>query len=332
MGKLFWNSTEIKVDGQTVKAIEPLIISASRSTDIPAFYSAWLITRLEKGYAKWINPFNQKPEYVSLKKARVFVFWSKNPQPLIEYLPEFDKRNIGYYFQFTLNDYEKEGLEPHVPPLKERLSVFKELSEQIGKEKVIWRFDPLILGENLTVKNLLEKIERVGEEIYPYTEKLVFSFADIKIYPKVQNNLKRFGFSWTDWTPKLMEEIAEGIMKLNSRWGLTISTCAEEIPLEKMGIIHNKCIDDDLMARLFPGDFELMSFIGYEQNLFGKIIGSRKGLKDPGQRKFCGCIISKDIGQYNTCPHLCVYCYANCSPPKVKENYSKHSREKDSII
>ena len=143
--------------GEVRSAIAPIIISASRSTDIPAFYAKWFINRLKAGYCVWYNPFNQQPMYISFAKTKVIVFWTKNPEPMIEFLPELDKRGIHYYFQVTLNDYEKECFEPNVPALQHRIEVFKKLSDKIGKEKVIWRFDPLILTEQLTPRQLLTK-------------------------------------------------------------------------------------------------------------------------------------------------------------------------------
>ena len=137
-------------DGKQVEATAPVIISASRSTDIPAFYAKWFFNRLAKGYCVWYNPFNQQPMYVSFKKCKVVVFWTKNPAPIIPYLPELDKRGIHYYFQVTLNDYEQEGFEPNVPSVKSRIATFRLLSELIGKERVIWRFDPLIVTPQLT--------------------------------------------------------------------------------------------------------------------------------------------------------------------------------------
>ena len=127
---------KVKIDaGPVVEASTPVIISASRSTDIPAFYAEWFFNRLEKGYCVWYNPFNQKPMYISFAKCKVIVFWTKNPKPIIPYLHELDKRGIHYYFQVTLNDYIAEGFEPNVPSLSVRIETFKELSKLIGKER-----------------------------------------------------------------------------------------------------------------------------------------------------------------------------------------------------
>ena len=176
--------------GQTVEASAPVIISASRSTDIPAFYAKWFFNRLKKGYCAWYNPFNQQQKmYISFKNCNGVVFWTKNPKPILPYLHELDEKGIHYYFQFTLNDYAKEGFEPNVPSVDERVETFKKLSEMIGKERVIWRFDPLIITPNITPRDLLTRIWHIGNKLKGYTNKLVFSFVDVKAYRKVQNNL-----------------------------------------------------------------------------------------------------------------------------------------------
>ena len=319
-----WQKSKINVKGETIEAVAPLIISASRSTDIPAFHSEWFMERLKAGYLKWINPFNRQPQYVSFEKVRVVVFWTKNAKPIIKYLPEIDNKGVNYYFTFTINDYETEGLEPHIPSLKERIKTFKELSEKIGKEKVIWRFDPLVLTDNLGIKELVKKIEKVGAEIHSFTEKLVISFADISTYNRVKNNLTKRRIKFRNFDENNMRDIASELQRLNKKWGLEIATCAEKVDLSAYGIKHNKCVDDQLMLKLFKKDPILMNFLGYEDTLYGNELG--QNLKDKGQRKECGCIISKDIGQYNTCKHLCVYCYANHSEQLVKTNFEKKSK------
>jgi hypothetical protein len=164
-----WQKTTVQTPTGPKEAVAPEIISASRSTDIPAFYTDWLLNRLNAGYVKWTNPFNQQAQYVSFDRARVFVFWSKNPEPLLRRLDEIDRRGLAYYFQFTVNDYEREKLEPAVPPLSGRLSTFRELSERVGRERALWRFDPLILAGDLTVEELLNRIRVVGDNLARYT-------------------------------------------------------------------------------------------------------------------------------------------------------------------
>ena len=320
--------TEIQ-NGEMVEAQAPVIISASRSTDIPAFYSDWFIDRLKEGYVKWKNPFNGVPLYVSFQNTRLIVFWSKNHKPMIKHLNYLNDRGLEYYFQFTLNDYDAERLEPNVPNVQSRIETFIELANKVGKEKVIWRFDPLILTDKIGVDELLHKVENVGNQLKGYTNKLVFSFADIKIYKKVQNNLRGNSILYQEFNERIMTEFAAGLQRLNENWNFELATCAEQIPLEKYSIIHNKCVDDDLMIKLFSHDKVLMDFLGVTitpPDMFNPngSIEKKRNNKDKGQRQYCGCIISKDIGEYNTCPHLCEYCYANANKNTALTNWNLH--------
>ena len=338
-------------DSKQVEATAPVIISASRSTDIPAFYAKWFFNRLAKGYCAWYNPFNQQKMYISFERCRVIVFWTKNPAPIIPYLPELDKRGIHYYFQVTLNDYVNEGFEPNVPSVEERVETFKQLSNLIGKEKVIWRFDPLIITPNIGPRDLLTRIWHVGNKLKGCTDKLVFSFVDVKAYRKVQNNLVKETMLFTKEDVERAEanhaqriEIVEGLKKIceawhKEGWDIEMATCAEDIDLEAYGIEHNRCIDGELMKRIFADDKELVYYLRTlkwpEKDMFGEIPpipNKTKNVKDSGQRKICGCMVSKDIGMYNTCRHFCVYCYANTSKELVLKNKDKHNDESESII
>jgi DNA repair photolyase len=326
-----WQKVTIKTINGHVVGIAPIIISASRATDIPAFYPDWFMHRLKEGYVKWINRFNGQSKYVSFEKTRAIVFWTKNPEPFMRYLPELDNTGIHYYFTFTLNDYEAEKLEPNVPELKKRIDTFRTLSETIGRERVVWRFDPLILTKRLTVEGLLQKIHNVGKQIHHYTEKLVISFIDIGLYSRVRQNLMTAGFrDCKEFTLEDMTRAARGLQEMNEEWGLEIATCAETNDLSEYGIKHNKCIDNDLMIRVFGRDNDLMDFLGYVPPgdgflpCFETKPKRTNILRDSGQRKDCGCIPSKDIGQYDTCVHCCVYCYANSSPWAAEQNYRKY--------
>jgi len=326
-----WTKIDITNDqGQKVSAQAPIIVSASRSTDIPAFYADWFVERWKQGYIKWKNPFNGVPLYVTFRKARAVVFWTKNPRPMLKHI-NFLKENIkNFYFQFTLNDYDLEGYEGKVPSVENRIRTFIELSEQIGKQYVIWRFDPLVLTDKITVETLLKRVKNIGDQLQNYTNKMVFSFADITTYTKVANNLKKENIAYQEFTEATMHQFAQGLQQLNEKWKFKIGTCAEKIPLVQYGIEHNKCVDDDLMIELFPNDEELMKFLGVTitpASLFDPQpkIEKKKNKKDKGQRELCGCIMSKDIGQYNTCPHECVYCYANTSKTVAHKNYQTHN-------
>ena len=339
------------IKGEECDAKDSVIISASRSTDIPAFYAQWFINRLKGGYCAWYNPFNRQKMYVSFEKTKVVVFWTKNPKPMMPFLSELDKRGIHYYFQVTLNDYVKENFEPNVPSLEERINTFKELSNLIGKEKVIWRFDPLIITSDITSDILVDRIKNIGDQLKGYTDKLVFSFIDVKAYRKVQNNLVKDTNCFTKETIDSAElkdwqqiELVEKLVQLrtqwhNEGWDITFATCAENIDLEQYSIEHNRCIDGELMKRIFAEDKELLYYLHTgkmpERDLFGDIPPipeNSKNLKDKGQRKICGCMESKDIGMYNTCSHLCVYCYANTSRKCVLDNMQKVNVDSESII
>lgn len=336
--------------GKIVDAVAPVIISASRSTDIPAFYAQWFINRLEAGYCVWYNPFNQKPTYVSFENCKVVVFWTKNPRPLMSLLHKLDERGIHYYFQYTLNDYDDESFEPNVPDVSKRVATFIELSNLVGHGRVIWRFDPLIITPELTPRDLLKKIWKVGNLLKGHTDKLVFSFVDVNAYRKVQNNLIKRTNHYTkesirsaELSLSQMEEIADGLMKCKARWEeegwhLSIATCSEKIDLEEFNIEHNRCVDGALIEELWPEDKELIYFLHTgrlpQNSLFGEIEipPLKKDFKDKGQRALCGCMVSKDIGMYNTCNHLCVYCYANTSDEQVAKNINKHDIDSESII
>lgn len=325
-----WDKSEILTEsGEKVFAQTPIIVSASRSTDIPTFYSDWFVERWKAGYVKWNNPFNGVPLYVSFKNTRIVVFWSKNPKPMMKHIDFLNENIKNYYFQFSLNDYDNEGYEGKVPRLENRIKTFKELSNKIGKDKVVWRFDPLLLTNEIDVKVLLKRLSNIGNQLCEYTNKLVFSFADIGIYKKVESNLKKENIKYIEFGLDTMMEFADGLQKLNKQWGFELATCAEKFDLNKFGINHNKCIDDDLMIKIFSHDNALMKFLGAElneQRLFELESIERKTykIKDKGQREACGCIMSKDIGEYNTCPHECVYCYANTSKELAITNYKTH--------
>ena len=348
MNKKQEDRTIILDNGEIAKATFPIVISASRSTDIPAFYVDWFFERLKKGYSAWTNPFNGKKSYVAYKDTRFVVFWSKNPRPLLSHIDYLKERGIGCYVQYTLNNYEEEKLEQGVPPLAERIETFKLLVAKLGMGAVVWRFDPLILTDNIDMDKLLQKIEYIGNQLRGYTEKLVFSFADIVSYRKVKANLERSHINYTDWTNEQMIEFAKKLVHLNKSkgWNYILATCGETTDLD--GVEHNHCVDDRLMVRFGYKSKKLMTFLGAEiidtkqqPDLFADIEpleipanailldNSRYAVinrnnKDKGQRMACGCMKSKDIGEYNTCPHLCEYCYANASKDSAIENWKCH--------
>ena len=331
-----------------------MIISASIRTDIPTYYSECFFNRIKAGYVLVRNPMNaHQISKISLSPDVVdgIVFWTKNPKPILPYLHILDEMGIHYYFQVTLNDYVKEGFEPNVASVDERIKTFRMLSDMIGKEKIIWRFDPLIVTPTIGPRELLTRIWNIGNRLRGYTNKFVFSFVDVKVYRKVQNNLVKETIIFTKENVKNAEannsqriEIVQGLQKIRNAWhkggwDVEIATCAEDIDLEVYGIEHNRCVDGELMKRIFAEDEELVYYLHTlklpERDLFGNlppVLEKTRKVKDLGQRKACGCMVSKDIGMYNTCRHLCVYCYANTSKECVLNNKEKHNDESESII
>lgn len=272
-----------------------MILSASRRTDIPAFYSEWFFRRIEEGFVCVRNPMNAyQVSRISLSRDVVdcIVFWTKNPEPMLNSLGKL--ADYDYYFQFTLNDYDKDA-EPRVPELSRRIETFLRLSEALGKERVIWRYDPIFFSEKYTPEWHLKSFEMIAAALSEHTEKCVFSFVDI--YPsKNGGNLNRLGFRQLD--PAELDSFAGELAKIAKQNDLDIATCAEAVDLAKHGISHNSCIDKQLIER---------------------ITGAALKVGGDNQREHCGCVKCDDIGSYDTCPHGCVYCYANFRPQIVSD-------------
>jgi DNA repair photolyase len=300
-----WAIIKIKNEtGEKVDAVAPLIISASRRNDTPARHSEWFMEGLKRDYVRM-----SEKSYVSFEKARLIVFWTKNPEPIRKHLGEIDKKEIGYYFQYTLNDYEAEGLEPNIPSLENRITTFKKLSERIGPKKVIWRFDPLVLTDTITKERLVEKIENLMEKLTGYTEKLVISFFKSGEYDHAQERIEQNN-NQKDFESEDIAFVAAQLEKLGKKYNMKVATCAEKEELSRYKIDHNKCIDDDLIKRVFKDDKILMSFLNSKKSL-------KHGLRE---EEGCECIVSQEIGSNNTCANGCLYCYANKSDKSLEKN------------
>jgi hypothetical protein len=264
-----------------------MIISASRRTDIPAFYGEWFVNRIRAGEVWVRNPMNPKSiSKISLDPAGVecIVFWTKNPFNFIPCLEKIEKAGHRYYFQFTLNPYD-DDLEPNIDKNK-TVETFITLSKLAGREKVIWRYDPIIVNSKYTAAYHYEHFKKLCEKLSPYTEKCVISFVDN--YNFLSGAFKEFGIKELD--DSQVGEIANSISVIAKEYGVPLAACSEKIDLAKYGIAPNKCVDDELINKLF--------------NL------NIKYKKDASQRPACACAASRDIGSYNTCGHACVYCYA----------------------
>jgi len=276
-------------------SVSPLVLSASRATDIPACRVPWLLNALRQGGCEWRNPFNGTRTWVAFDKARVIVFWTKNPAPLTAHLDAVEQCGLAPFFQFTVNDYEKENFEPGLPPLDARLAAFRELSNRYGRDRIVWRFDPLLISRSTPIDELLRRAIALGELLRAYTSKLVFSFADIRAYARVARRCAAAQAEIRECEPEEMRAFAQGLAPHLARWNMVAATCCETIDFSALGIHHSACIDAQTFLRL--------GLLTHEE---AKAVSK----KDKGQRRFCGCSLSKDIGAYGTCTHGCVYCYA----------------------
>lgn len=278
-----------------------MIISASRRTDIPNYYSEWFFNRLKEGYVYVRNPMNiHQISKIPLDKSIIdgIVFWTKNPQPMLERIEELD--GYVYYFQFTLNAYSSD-IEPNVPSKKDVvIPTFQKLSKKIGKEKVIWRYDPIILNNKYTIDYHIKYFSLLAEKLCDYTEKCTISFVDL--YRNTQNNIKPLEIIIP--TTQQKQQLLYEFDKIAKEKGIYIDTCAEDIDLGNLNIKSACCIDKNRFERI--GSYKLS-------------LG-----KDKNQRTECGCIESIDIGSYNTCKNGCLYCYANYSKKTVETNCFKH--------
>lgn len=286
-----------------------MIISASRRTDIPAYYADWLVKRVQQGFVYVRNPMNARQiSKVSLSPDVVdaFVFWTKNPEPMLDKLDAL--RDSMYYFQFTLNSYGAD-VERGVPNKgKVIVPAFQRLADAIGPDRVIWRYDPIFLSQTYTMDYHIRYFEELAKKLSPYTRRCTFSFIDF--YRNAQKNIAALGP--IEFTPEKQEHMAKNIAGIAHSYGLRVDTCAENIDLDKYGIEHARCIDDRLLGKL----------LGFPLSL----------KKDRNQRKACGCVESVDIGAYNTCRSGCRYCYASFNEGAIGANNAMHNPDSPLLI
>ena len=276
-----------------------MIISASRRTDIPAFYSEWFLNRIKEGFLLVPNPRN--PNQISRvdlspDKIDCIVFWTKNPAPLMPLLDTLNKSNYIYYFEFTVNAYGN-NIEKNLPAKEKIITAFKELSARLGPDSVDWRFDPIILNKQFPIEWHLENYYNICKQLYKHTAKSIISFVDPYLH---------ISREFTKPKEDDIYKLAENLSKISKEFNLPLFTCAEQIDLSFYGIKHCSCIDKNKIEKLT-----------------GHSIDAKK---DPGQRKICGCIKSVDIGTYNTCRHGCHYCYAATSEKILQKQVQNHDR------
>ncbi len=285
-----------------------MIISASRRTDIPSFYSKWFYNRIAEGNVLVRNPMNiHQVSKINLLPNVVdcIVFWTKNPSPFMQDLDKLS--SYKYYFQYTFNNYEK-NLEPRLPNFEITVKNFNYIANKIGTKRLIWRYDPIIITDKMTSDWHINNFYKICKTISIYTQKCVISFADY--YKKTIKNMKHIKYK--EATHEEIIQLSKELKKIADNYGLIVESCAEKIDLSQIGIAHGKCIDDKLIQEIINSELRID--------------------KDKNQRGECGCIASIDIGAYNTCSHGCKYCYATFNHDLVRQNYRNHDYRSPLLI
>lgn len=278
-----------------------MILSVSRRTDIPAFYWEWFLNRIQAGFVDVRNPMNiHQVSRINIRPEVVdcIVFWTKNAGNIIPHLDQL--KDYKYYFQYTINSYNK-LIEENVPLKKDVIENFRSLSEIIGPNRVIWRYDPILLTNMIDVEYHIRYFEELAKRLKGYTNRCVISFVDL--YKKTVSNTRELMMN--EPTDIEMHFLAHNLSSIAKEYGMEIASCSESIDLDFDGVRHGCCIDRNLIEEI----------VGYKIDV----------KKDKNQRKECGCVESVDLGAYNTCLHACKYCYANFNNMKAQTLSKMHN-------
>jgi hypothetical protein len=284
-----------------------MILSASRRTDIPAYYSEWFFRRVAQGYICTRNPVHpQAVRRLSLRPEDVdgIVFWSKSPAPMLCRLQELNR--YRFYFQFTLTPYGGD-IEPGLPAKAVLADTFRRLSDALGPERVTWRYDPILLNPTYTEERHVDLFGGLATALAGYTRRCTVSFVDK--YRNTAANAEQLALR--EMGPEVKDRMSARFARIGAEHGMELSACAEE-EISSPLIAQAKCVD----AGLFNA-------------LWGMGLPVRK---DRNQRPACGCTVSVDIGAYNTCPGGCLYCYANYNPAVIGKNTQKHDVDGEFLI
>ena len=296
-----------------------MIINVGGRTDIVNYYTPWLLNRLSEGYAYSRNPFARENVYkLSLKPEDVdcLLFCSKNYQPILKHIGDIDEKyNIlcnytitaekyNILCNYTITAYGKD-IEPKVPSINQSIKTLKRLSDIVGGNKILWRYDPILLTEKYTVEKHLETFEYMAEKISPLVYRCIFSFVDM--YKKVEENMPEI----IPLAEKDKEKLLKGIGEISERYNLYTQSCATNESYEKYGIHAAGCTTREIL-----------------EQAHGVVY---KNVKGTGIRENCHCIPSRDIGAYNSCLSECKYCYAN-RKPEIPKNVIKLHDEKSPLL
>lgn len=292
-----------------------MIISASYKTDIPAFYGEWFINRLNAGYCKARNAFNNKPFEIDLSKRTVdgFVFWTKNAKPFREGLYEVARRSYPFIMQYTINGYPRE-LENRVVDYQSAIENFISISREYGPHTCVWRYDPIIFSDLTDEEFHIRRFSDIAARLSGYTDEVVFSF--VQMYRKTKGSLGKLeaasGYHYHDGTESQKIYLMNRFVEIAKIQGIRVNLCSQpELLALNSNVGEAKCVD---AARI--------------QNISGNIVNA----KLRGSRSSCGCYESKDIGEYDTCPHGCIYCYAVRSRDRALGRYKTHDPKSEFLF
>ncbi len=281
-----------------------MILMVSGRTDIPAFYSEWFMNRIHEGFIDVRNPFYPKlVNRIMMEDVDLFFFCTKNPIPIVDKLKEINK---PIYFHVTLTPYKKD-IEPNVPDKTKVIEAIKKISKQIGKENIVVRFDPIFINDKYTVDYHIKAFERICTLLDGYIDRILISFIDD--YKNVRKNLETL--KYRELTEDDYEKIGINFSKIGDEHHMYVHTCFEERDLTEYGFVKEDCLSKELAYKLTGKKFPKWH--------------ARKG-------NLCNCVKMTDIGVYNTCKHMCKYCYANFDETKVKENNLKHNPKSSLLI
>lgn len=290
-----------------------MLISASYKTDIPTFYGQWFLNRLRAGYCKMVNPYNRQISRVSLERDAVdgFVFWTKNIGPFLKALAEVKIRGFPFVVQHTINGYPRE-LEQKVVSAERSAEHLRHVADAYGPSTCVWRYDTIILSSLTTADFHLKQFEKLAKALEGVTDEVVVSF--VHLYAKTLRNMneaaKRFSFSWNDPALEEKRTLARQLVEIAAGYGMQLTICSQREYLVE-GAKDARCVDADRLERLG---------------------GRRISAALRGNRKECGCFASKDIGEYDTCPHGCVYCYAVMNQELAAQRYRSHDPESEFLF
>lgn len=290
-----------------------MIISASYKTDIPTFYGAWFMNRLQVGYCKVLNPYNKQAFRVSLRREDVdgVIFWTKNVGPFLKWLPFIADAGYPFVIQHTITGYPR-ALEHSVVDAESSLRNLRGIADRFGPDVCVWRYDPVVISSITPRKFHLEQFARLAAALEGTVNEVVISF--LQLYLKTQRNLDRasteYEFRWHDPSAEEKISLVKSFVEIGASHGLQVSVCSQKEFLAE-GAVEAHCVDALRLSR---------------------IAGKHFSTELRGNRKECGCYASRDIGDYDTCPHGCVYCYAVRDQELARSRFRVHDPTSDFLF